>query len=84
MRKPPREPKDPILGRTQWPAIILQAMALAAGTFAALLAANLLALDALQSVTITFLTLAFGQLSHVFNMRSGSSSVFLNEVTRNG
>jgi Ca2+-transporting ATPase len=84
LRKPPRDPKEPILGRTQWLAVILQAMVLAAGTFAALLAAHWLAFDALQSVTVTFLTLAFGQLWHVFNMRSGSSGVFLNEVTRNG
>jgi Ca2+-transporting ATPase len=84
LRKPPRDPKEPILGRTQWLAVILQAMALAAGTFAALLAAHWLNFDALQSVTVTFLTLAFGQLWHVFNMRSGSSGVFLNEVTRNG
>jgi Ca2+-transporting ATPase len=82
--QPPRNPKKPILGRTQWLAIIVQAMTLAAGTFAALAAAQWLALDALQSVTVTFLTLAFGQLWHVFNMRSRSSGAFLNEVTRNG
>jgi Ca2+-transporting ATPase len=35
------------------------------------------------AVTLSFLTLAFGQLWHVFNMRQLESGVFSNEVTRN-
>jgi P-type Ca2+ transporter type 2C len=84
LQRPPRNPKEPILGPRQWLTILLQAMALTAGTFAALAAAHWLGYDAVQSVTVTFLTLAFGQLWHVFNMRSSGSGVFLNEVTRNG
>ena len=34
-------------------------------------------------VTIAFLTLAFSQLCHVFNMREGGASLFANDVTRN-
>jgi len=32
---------------------------------------------------MAFLSLAFAQLWHVFNMRTGQSRVFVNEVTRN-
>ncbi len=37
----------------------------------------------MQSVTVTFLTLAFGQLWHVFDMRSRNAGIFDNQVTRN-
>jgi Ca2+-transporting ATPase len=40
-----------------------------------------LALD--EQVTVTFLTLAFGQLWHVFNMRHQTSQLILNEINRN-
>ena len=36
-----------------------------------------------EMVTTTFLTIAFAQLWHVFNMRAVASPVFVNEVTRN-
>ncbi|MGN6581500.1 MAG: cation-translocating P-type ATPase [Bordetella sp.] len=84
LQQPPRDPKEPILGRAQWLAIALQGIALTAGTFAALLAARWLDLDARQSVTVTFLTLAFAQLWHAFDMRSVHAGIFVNEVTRNG
>ena len=84
LERPPRDPKEPILGRAQWLVIILHSAALTAGTFAALAATRWLDLDARQSVTVTFLTLAFSQLWHAFNMRSVHAGLFFNEVTRNG
>ena len=84
LRRPPRDPKEPILGRAQWLVIIMHGAALASGTFAALAATRWLELDARQSVTVTFLTLAFAQLWHAFNMRSVRAGLFVNEVTRNG
>jgi Ca2+-transporting ATPase len=82
--RPPRDPKEPILGRAQWLRVVTHATALTAGTFAALAAAAWLGLDSRQSVTVTFLTLGFAQLWHVFNMRSPNASILFNEVTRNG
>ena len=38
LKRPPRDPKEPILGRAQWIAIVLHGAALTAGTFAALAA----------------------------------------------
>src|ERR1019366_981087 len=42
-----------------------------------------LGLDERATVTVTFLTLAFGQLWHVFNMRHQSSRLILNEISQN-
>ncbi|MDO8875359.1 MAG: cation-transporting P-type ATPase, partial [Pseudolabrys sp.] len=82
--RPPRDPKQPIIGRSQWIAIVLQSIALTAGTFGALvLARDWLLLDSRAVVTVTFLTLAFSQLWHVFNMRHPRSGRLLNEITRN-
>lgn len=84
LKRSPRDPKEPILGRRQWIIIILHGAALTASTFGALAAARGLDLDARQSVTVTFLTLAFAQLWHVFNMRNVRSGLIINEVTQNG
>jgi P-type Ca2+ transporter type 2C len=84
LKRPPRNPKEPILGRPQWIVIVLQSLVLTAGTFGALAAARLwLNLDAKSVVTVTFLTLAFAQLWHAFNMRHPRSRLLRNEVTRN-
>ncbi|MFD0645254.1 MULTISPECIES: cation-translocating P-type ATPase [unclassified Bradyrhizobium] len=83
LKRPPRDPKEPILGRWQWITIVLHGAALTAGTFGALAASAWLALDARSTVTITFLTLAFAQLWHAFNMRDPRSPFIVNEVTRN-
>ncbi|MDE5462216.1 HAD-IC family P-type ATPase [Bradyrhizobium sp. CSS354] len=84
LKLPPRDPKEPILGRRQWITIILHGGALTAGTFGALAASSWLALDARGTVTVTFLTLAFAQLWHTFNMRDPHSPLIVNEITRNG
>ena len=41
-----------------------------------------LGLQGAQLVTVTFLTLAFSQLWHVFNLRHQDSGILRNEVTR--
>ena len=69
----------------QWTVIVLHSLALTAATFGALAAARLwLDLDSKSVVTVTFLTLAFAQLWHAFNMRHPQIEALLrNEVTRN-
>jgi Ca2+-transporting ATPase len=85
LKRPPRNPQEPILGRAQWTTIVLQSLALTAGTFGALALARLgLNLDPDVVVTVTFLTLAFAQLWHVFNMRHPHAGLLRNEITRNG
>ena len=84
LKRPPRDPKEPILGRAQWLAIVLHGIALTAATFGALALGRLwLGLDERAAVTVTFLTLAFAQLWHVFNMRHPTSGLLRNEITRN-
>jgi Ca2+-transporting ATPase len=84
MTRPPRDPREPILGRAQWTTIVAHGVALTAGTFGALALSHLwLGLDGKSVVTVTFLTLAFAQLWHVFNMRDPESGLLKNEVTRN-
>ena len=63
---------------------MLQSLGLTAGTFGALaVGAAWFHLDTRSVVTVTFLTLAFAQLWHVFNMRHPQSGVLRNEVTAN-
>ena len=84
LKRPPRNPKEPILGRGQWLAIVLYGATLTIATFGALALARFgLKLDEQATVTVTFLTLAFSQLWHVFNMRHQSSGLIDNEVSRN-
>jgi P-type Ca2+ transporter type 2C len=84
MMRPPRDPKEPILGRKQWVDIAAQSALLAAATFGALaLAQRWLQLGSFETITITFLTLAFAQLWHVFTMRVAGSELWNSEVTRN-
>jgi Ca2+-transporting ATPase len=84
MKQRPRDPSEPIIGRSHWRAIagyggLLTAAVL--GAFA--LAFAWLEMDAARAVTVSFLTLAFGQLWHVFNMRERHSTPWRNEVVGN-
>ena len=84
LKRLPRDPKEPILGRRQWTTIVLHSLGLTAATFGALALARFwLQLDEAATVTVAFLTLAFAQLWHVFNMRDRGSGLLTSEVTRN-
>jgi Ca2+-transporting ATPase len=83
LRRPPRSPKEEILGRRQWITITLHSLVMTAAAFSALGLTHLAGLDGRATVTTTFLTVAFAQLWHVFNMRGTGSRLFVNEVTRN-
>ena len=84
MKQQPRTIEEPILLRKHWLKIGLYGMVFTASVLGALLLAEYrLGMNPRESVTISFLVLAFAQLWHVFNMRSDTSNIFLNEVTRN-
>jgi len=84
MHRPPRNPQEPILTRRHW---------IEMGGFSALITVSVLGVMALaltglgmareRAVTISFLTLAFAQLWHVFNMRDRGTDFLDNEVVRN-
>ncbi|UCH76047.1 MAG: cation-transporting P-type ATPase [Rhodospirillales bacterium] len=84
MARPPRDPAEPILTRRHWLSIAGYGMLITAATLTALAIARwVLMLPQREAVTISFLTLAFAQLWHVFNMRGRSARLIVNEVTAN-
>lgn len=84
MEKPPRDPKESFLMRNHWLMILGYGFIIAFSIIASLLIALLgLNMPIEKAVTISFLTLTFARLAHVFNMREKDSPVINNEVTRN-
>lgn len=84
LRLPPRDPREPLLGAPQWIFIGGYGALLTASTLAALVIGGYgLGLEGDGLVSVSFLTLAFAQLWHVFNIRGRGSPVFRNAVVRN-
>ncbi len=84
MRRPPRDPEQPILTERQWWTIGAYGLLITVTVIGALgFALRVLRLDVDQAVTVSFLTLAMSQLWHVFNVRELGSSFSDNEVVRN-
>ncbi|MDH3239332.1 MAG: cation-translocating P-type ATPase, partial [Alphaproteobacteria bacterium] len=84
MRRPPRDPAEPVLASAHWSAIVIHGAAITGATLAAfLLALYWLRMGRADAVTISFLTLSLAQIWHVFNMADRHSPLFANEVTRN-
>ncbi len=84
MQVPPRPSDEPILPKSRWLSIFGYGMTL---TFSVLLsfalAFKLLNMETEQAVTISFLTLAFAQLWHIFNMRAAKTRALKNDITSN-
>ncbi|MFE4105254.1 cation-translocating P-type ATPase [Almyronema epifaneia] len=84
MQRPPRKADEPVLTWRHWTNIGGYGLIIAAAVLAAFLAARWwLGLDESQAVTTSFLTLAFGRLWHVFNMRTPGTGIVQNEVVSN-
>ncbi len=84
MKRPPRERKEPILTNRDWQAIAGYGIVIAItvlGVF--IIALEVLGIEPQKAVSISFLTLAFARLWHVFNMRESNSHLFRNEITQN-
>lgn len=84
MQRPPRDSKESILTKKHWWAIAGYGLLIAAtvlGVFT--LALTTLAMEEEKAITISFLTLAFGRLWHVFNMRETGTGLIRNEITQN-
>jgi Ca2+-transporting ATPase len=84
MHRKARNPAEPILTRGHWWRITGFGALIAGsclGAFA--ISIYLLKMSTDQTVTVSFMTLAFARLWHVFNMRGTSSSVLSNEITKN-
>jgi Ca2+-transporting ATPase len=84
MKQKPRDPREPILTRRHWRAIGGYGVVITFSVLGALgLAVLWLEMDKDRAVTVSFLTLAFAQLWHVFNMRGRDSRFWFNEITKN-
>ncbi len=84
MRRGPRNPALSIVSGGQWRAISVFSVLISLAVLGSLvIALGPLSLGTREAVTVSFLTLAFAQLWHVFNMRGRGSRVFRNNVTGN-
>jgi Ca2+-transporting ATPase len=84
MKFPPRNPKEPILTFTHWFAIFGYGVLIAVTVLLAFAAAVIwLKMDHTRAVTVSFLTLAFARLWHIFNMRESGTNFLRNEIVIN-
>ncbi|MGE0459779.1 MAG: cation-translocating P-type ATPase [Vicinamibacterales bacterium] len=84
MTRPPRRAAEQILSRDHWIEMALWAGLITGAVLAAFwMALDRLGMDEARAVTVSFLTLAFAQLWHVFNMRGRGSGLFRNDVVAN-
>jgi len=81
MDRPPRDSDEPIMARKHWFAVFGYGALITLsvlGIYALALGRMNLAQD--RAVTISFLTLAFSQLLHVFNMRDREAGLLRNDI----
>lgn len=84
MQRPPRDPEEPVLTDRHWLAIGGYGLLITLPVLGAFfLALSVWGMETNQAVTVSFLTLAFARLWHVFNMRDAGSGLLSNDVTRN-
>ena len=84
MEKAPRDPKKDIITNKNWIAISLYALAMTLSVILAVIyCKQVFSVSDQVANNIAFITLAFAQLFHVFNMSSTHSRFLVNDITRN-
>jgi P-type Ca2+ transporter type 2C len=84
MKNKPRNPADPIISNKQWQSIIYYAGVITLSIVAGVIYCHrYLSSDPVICNNVVFLSLALGQLWHVFNMKSSKSGIIRNEITKN-
>ena len=84
MEKPPRDPKHLIVTNKDWITISLYAFAMTIAVVTAVIYCEyFITADAKTTNNVAFITLAFAQLFHVFNMSVAQKNVFINDITKN-
>ena len=84
MDNPPRDPKKNIITNNDWITIALYSATITLSVIVAVLFCKAyISVDNNIANNVAFITLAFAQLFHVFNMSSAHSGLLVNEVTTN-
>jgi P-type Ca2+ transporter type 2C len=84
MTKPPIDAKKPIVDKKDWIKIGIYALIMTFSVAAAVVyCKQYITPDDKISNNVAFITLAFAQLFHVFNMSAFDSKVFINDITKN-
>ncbi|MFO7854969.1 MAG: cation-transporting P-type ATPase [Paracoccaceae bacterium] len=83
MRRPPRDPSEPILTRRLWAAIGGYGALIGGSVLVVFWAAFQIGLPQREAVTVSFLAFGFARLWHVLNMRDPGTSLLDNEVIAN-
>ncbi|MDZ7718913.1 MAG: cation-transporting P-type ATPase [Balneolaceae bacterium] len=84
MKNKPRPKEESVLTQSHWLAIAGWSFIISASVLIALaLAVYELGFEQEQAVTISFLTLAFGKLWFVYNLRGAGTRFLSNEITKN-
>ncbi|MFW5800544.1 MAG: cation-translocating P-type ATPase [Spirochaeta sp.] len=84
MERPPRDPDDPIMAKRHWYILVAYGVLIGVSILTGFtLALTVFGMETDQAVTVSFLSVAFARLWHVFNMRENDAPVFVNDVTRN-
>ena len=81
---PPRDPKLPIVSNKDWITTCFYATAMTLAVIVAIFyCKQYISDDTKIANNVAFITLAFSQLFHVFNMSSANSNLLLNDITKN-
>ena len=84
MEKPPRDPQKDIISKRNWLVIALYSLAMTIAVIIAVLYCKIaMGADDKIANNVAFITLAFAQLFHVFNMASEHSKLLVNDITKN-
>ncbi|MBD3236345.1 MAG: HAD-IC family P-type ATPase [Candidatus Eisenbacteria bacterium] len=84
MQRPPRPPREAVVTARHWIWIAAFGALIAVPVLAVRYAApGLLGMDASGATTLSFLTLAFARLWHVFNLRDRGSQLLRNDIVAN-
>ncbi len=83
MNQAPRKKEESVINSRQWFSIVIYALCISLSVLGMLYYAIYLGFDPAITNNLTFYTLVFTQLLHVFNLPSRSQSFFINQVTSN-
>ncbi|MBC7650789.1 MAG: cation-transporting P-type ATPase, partial [Deinococcales bacterium] len=84
MDQPPRDPKKAIISNKNWQVIVIYAVTITLAVVAAVMYCKqtIVSNDKVAN-NVAFVTLAFAQLFHVFNMAAVNSKILVNDITKN-